>query len=82
MALITQNEAMIYHAVREAADGIIEIDAHNKTWCNVHTSRIILRGSAMNWKQLAGYLSALQRKGLYKRLNRDCGAIWLKNLKG
>lgn len=75
MVLVTETEKMVYYAVREAAEGIIEVDQYGRTWEQVPTSHIILKDCAMNWKQVAGYLSALQRRGLYKRQNRDFGAV-------
>lgn len=54
-------------------EGCVSTKADGSSWCEVYLENLPARG--LSARQVAGYLSALQARGLYKRIDGTFGEV-------
>jgi hypothetical protein len=74
MALSFQALRMLQY-LKDHRDSLTEVDANGNVWAQVCTADITIGGIAK--AQNAGYLSALEKAGLYRKIDKYFGMVRL-----
>jgi hypothetical protein len=68
----------MYDYLRKHRDSMVETDAHGHEWAQVCTADITVPG--ISKAQNAGYLSALEKAGFYRKTDKYFGMVRLPRI--
>ena len=74
MILLTENEEKVYRVLMNHRDSMRETDKHGNVWFQVCTDQLPMP-IGITRRQIAGYLSSLERKGLYRKTDKFFGMV-------
>jgi hypothetical protein len=66
--------------LKDHRDSMTEVDANGYVWAQVYAMDITVRG--IDPSQNAGYLSALEKAGLYRKIDDSFGMVRLPHVPG
>jgi len=65
----------LLNAMRQCTEGMTEVDINGKRWATICTANIVLDG--ITPAQKPGYLSALEKLGFYRKVDKYFGMVRL-----